>query len=40
MGKMLKMWDMCLSKKKKRVGLSQKKEKKRREWFCSNAQTT
>ena len=37
MGKMLKMWDMCLSKKKKRVGLSQKKKRKEESGSVANS---
>ena len=36
MGKMLKMWDMCLSKKKKRVGLSPKKKRKEESGSVAN----
>ena len=37
MGKMLKMWDICLSKKKKRVGLSQKKKRKEESGSVANS---
>ena len=34
---MLKMWDICLSKKKKRVGLSQKKKRKEERGSVANS---